>query len=33
MVDLEECDDGNLINGDGCDNDCKSSKNSLCREN
>ncbi|CAK63539.1 unnamed protein product (macronuclear) [Paramecium tetraurelia] len=29
----ELCDDGNLINGDGCDSDCQPSKNSLCQLN
>ncbi|CAK67954.1 unnamed protein product (macronuclear) [Paramecium tetraurelia] len=26
----ELCDDGNLIDGDGCDSDCQPSKNSIC---
>ncbi|CAD8148167.1 unnamed protein product [Paramecium octaurelia] len=33
MTDLEECDDGNLLNGDGCDNDCTESENSTCKDN
>ncbi|CAD8061954.1 unnamed protein product [Paramecium sonneborni] len=27
----EECDDGNLINGDGCEDDCILTENALCR--
>ncbi|CAD8057334.1 unnamed protein product [Paramecium sonneborni] len=33
IIDKEQCDDGNLINGDGCDQNCQPSQDSQCVNN